>query len=174
MSKFYLKHLNRLVIIWRRDTTRVMYDWFDETWVKIDDEAYTDNDKEFDEDHLVQESNYNKTRQRLEEKIQYLLRSTDALQYEAVIKDLLDEHAQGLISKVFSKLALCLEIASDHLTHEHIMPAVSVVGTVLFILAIGHFMAGLVKVSILLHKTFVIELFLVTLAYIFLTCLIAS
>lgn len=62
-----------------------MYDWFDETWVKIDG-VDEENEKVYGQDHVIQESSFNKTRQRLEEKIQYLLRSTDALQYEAVIK----------------------------------------------------------------------------------------
>lgn len=55
----------RIVIIWRRDTSHIKYEWLSEAWG--DDSG-------------------NETNQRLEETIGRLLRSSEALSYEAVVK----------------------------------------------------------------------------------------
>lgn len=56
-----------IVILWRRDTSHVKYEWLNEKW-------------EADETKL------NSTTMKLESTISRLLRSTEALTYEALVK----------------------------------------------------------------------------------------
>lgn len=56
-----------IVILWRRDTSHVKYEWLNEKW-------------ETDEAKL------NSTTMKLENTINRLLRSTEALTYEALVK----------------------------------------------------------------------------------------
>ncbi|XP_055676696.1 dnaJ homolog subfamily C member 16 [Lutzomyia longipalpis] len=126
--------LLRVVIIWRRDTKHIKYEWVDEARLHI---HQMDNDSA--------DPNYNHTKQKLDDTIQRLLRASEALSYEAEVKDLLDEHAQGLVSRIFNKIFLTMEYLADNLGREHILPAISVLGTVGFILGVGYLMAYLVR-----------------------------
>lgn len=56
----------RIVIIWRIDTTHVKYEWVRDKWES--------------------EENFNDTTQKLETTISRLLRSSEALTYEAFVK----------------------------------------------------------------------------------------
>ncbi|GAB0090549.1 DnaJ homolog subfamily C member 16 [Sergentomyia squamirostris] len=126
--------LLRVVIIWRRDTTHIKYEWVDEARLHI-----------FQVDNETADHNYNHTKQKLDDTIQRLLRASEALTYEAEVKDLLDEHAQGLVARILNKILLTFEYLGDNLGREHILPALSVVGTVGFILGVGYLMAYLVR-----------------------------
>lgn len=126
--------LLRVVIIWRRDTTHIKYEWVDEARLHI-----------YQVDNETADHNYNHTKQKLDDTIQRLLRASEALSYEAEVKDLLDEHAKGLISRIINKILLTFEYLADNLGREHILPALSVLGTVGFILGVGYLMAYLVR-----------------------------
>ena len=66
--------LLKIVVIWRRDTKHVKYEWIsDAVLVETSDIA---------ED----EDNFNKTKQKIDEKIQKLLKSTEALTFETEVK----------------------------------------------------------------------------------------
>lgn len=62
-------------------------------------------------------------------------------------QDLLDEHAQGLLGKIFNKLFFLFEYLTDNIGQEHILPALSVVATVAFTLAVGYLMVYLVRLE---------------------------
>lgn len=68
--------LLRLVIIWRRDTRHIKYEWIHETTLhnnqQLDNETY--------------ETSVNETRSKLDNAIQKLLRPSEALSYEAEVK----------------------------------------------------------------------------------------
>lgn len=135
-----------VVIIWRRDTSHVKYEWLMEKW-----EA---------------EENLNDTAQKLESTISRLLRSTEALPYEAFVKvflcghlvslllinrvtlcdlqELFDEHAQGILARILTKLIMFSSSIYDCLDKDQILPVVSIIGTLIFIVAIGYLMAYLV------------------------------
>lgn len=66
-----------------------------------------------------------------------------AMPHEAVIGELIDEQAQGFISRMLTRLMLTFEMMRDNLDKEHILPAVSVIATVVVILAAGYLMAYL-------------------------------
>lgn len=129
--------LLRLVIIWRRDTRHIKYEWIHETTLHNNQQ----------QDNETYEMSVNETRQKLDNVIQKLLRPSEALSYEAEVKDLLDEHAQGLLFRIISKLFTTLEYFIDNLGREHIWPALSVIATVLFILGVGYLMSYLVRME---------------------------
>lgn len=62
-------------------------------------------------------------------------------------KDLLDEHAQSIFVQIFNKMLLLLEYFGDNLGREHVLPVLSVFGTIGFIVAIGYLLAYLVRIE---------------------------
>lgn len=76
--------LLRIVIIWRRDTSHVKYEWLDSEWSVQQDTGGDQQDGVAAQSESA--ANINDTKQRLEETISRLLKSTEALSYEAVVK----------------------------------------------------------------------------------------
>lgn len=66
--------LLKVVVIWRRDTKHVKYEW-------IHDATLVETSNVGDD-----EDNFNKTKQKIDEKIQKLLKATEALTFEAEVK----------------------------------------------------------------------------------------
>lgn len=64
-----------------------------------------------------------------------------------MLQDLLDEHAQSIFVQIFNKMLLILEYFGDNLGREHVLPVLSVFGTIGFIVAIGYLLAYLVKIE---------------------------
>ena len=52
-----------------------------------------------------------------------------------------------LVTRIIKKILVTIDYFSDNFGKEHILPALSVVGTVLFILGFGYLMSHLVKVE---------------------------
>lgn len=67
--------LLRLVIIWRRDTSHIKYEWVSGASLHI---------KRLENE--TAEHNFNATKQKLDNTIQRLLRTSEALSYEAEVK----------------------------------------------------------------------------------------
>ncbi|XP_043787548.1 dnaJ homolog subfamily C member 16 [Apis laboriosa] len=126
-----LEPLLHIVIIWRRDANHLKYEWLPTGWI----EAAQD------------ESQWNETRQNLEQTIQRLLRASEALPYAAVVGELADEHAQGTVDKLIGKALLAVDYISDSLTKEQILPLVSVIATLMLIGAAGYGMSYLAKLE---------------------------
>ena len=59
----------------------------------------------------------------------------------------MDEHAQGLISKILNKIFQSLEYMGDNVGEEHLLPILSAIGTVVFIVGFGYLMAYLVRIE---------------------------
>lgn len=115
-----------LGILWRRDQSHIKYEWLAEgqDW-----------------------ASYNTTKEHLEAALERLLHAAQAMPNEAVIGELIDEQAQGLLSKVISRILLSYDMLRDSLDKEHILPAISIIGTIVFILAAGYLMAYLMKLE---------------------------
>lgn len=126
--------LLRLVIIWRRDTSHIKYEWVSGTRLGIERK-----ENESDEHTL------NHTKQKLDDAIQRLLRASEALSYEAYVKDLLDEHAQGILGKVMTRLLYITEYMIDNIEQEHVLATLSLLGTIAFMFAVGYVMVYLVR-----------------------------
>nr|CAH7732819.1 unnamed protein product [Callosobruchus chinensis] len=116
-----------IVIMWRKDTSHIKYEWISSKWEV--------------------EKNLNDTTSQLERTISRLLKSTETFSYEAFVKDLFDEHAKGILGQLISRSLQFVEQVYGGLGKEQILPALSILGTVLFILGIGYFMAYLVRIE---------------------------
>ncbi|XP_069683345.1 dnaJ homolog subfamily C member 16 [Periplaneta americana] len=117
--------LLHVVIIWRRDNNHIKYEWLPHMW------------------HGAKSHEWNETRDRLESTIQRLLHATEALSCEAVIKELIDEHAQGIMSKILAKLLQ----AADNITKDQLLPVLSIMATILFIVAGGYVLSYIVRME---------------------------
>ncbi|XP_023017800.2 dnaJ homolog subfamily C member 16 l(3)80Fg [Leptinotarsa decemlineata] len=122
-----IQPLLRIVILWRKDTSHVKYEWIPGRW--------------------EMETNLSDTTLSLEKTLIRLLRSNEVLTNEAFVKDLFDEHAKGMIEKLFVRFVQFMETTYEGLGKEQILAVVSILGTILFILAIGYFMAYLVRIE---------------------------
>ncbi|XP_011498447.1 PREDICTED: dnaJ homolog subfamily C member 16 [Ceratosolen solmsi marchali] len=123
--------MHHIVIIWRRDSSHIKYEWFSVDWT----ETTTD------------ENQWNETRLNLEQTIQKLLRASEALPYAAEVQELTDEHALGMVDKLISKAMLAVDYLSDNLKKEQILPLLSALATLLLIGAVGYGMLYLVKLE---------------------------
>lgn len=61
-----------------------------------------------------------------------------------LLQDLFDEHARSILGRWLNKLLVFSASVYDGLDKSQILPAISVVGTLIFIIAVGYFMAYLV------------------------------
>ncbi|CAB0006326.1 unnamed protein product [Nesidiocoris tenuis] len=69
------------------------------------------------------------------------------LSREAVIQDLIDEQTQGFIGRLIAKILISMEILQDNLGKEHVLPTVSVLASVIVIIAAGYLMSYLMKME---------------------------
>ncbi|XP_035780794.1 dnaJ homolog subfamily C member 16-like [Anopheles albimanus] len=130
--------LLKLVILWRRDTKHIRYEWLHEVVLQVD-RASAENE--------THDQFFNSTKHKVDSAIQRLLRTSEALSYEAEVKDLLDEHAQCLAIRMLNRLLLAIEFMTDNVGQEHILPALSVIGTIAFIFIIGYLMSYLLRLE---------------------------
>lgn len=70
--------LHHIVIIWRRDSSHVKYEWFSTGWFN---------------ETTVNDVQWNETKLNLEQTIHRLLKSSEALPFAAEVQELSDEHA---------------------------------------------------------------------------------
>lgn len=59
----------------------------------------------------------------------------------------MDEHEQGMVTQIFNKVLLIFDYMNDNIGQEHILPVLSVIATILFIVGVGYLMAYLVRVE---------------------------
>lgn len=118
--------LLHVAILCRRDVSHVKYEWVssEETW-----------------------GSYNSTKHLLELAIDRVLHTSQALPNEAVIGELIDEQTQGVVARFLSRVLHTIDYLQDNLGKEHILPAVSVVGTVAFIIFAAWLMSYLMKLE---------------------------
>lgn len=118
----------RVVIIWRRDSSHVKYEWLKDKW---------ENNNSF-----------NDTIQNLEKKISQLMKTKEALMYSTTLVNvLLDEHTKGIYEKIIVRFLMFWDSFFSNLSKEQILPVVSIVGTVVFILLVGYLMSYLVRLE---------------------------
>lgn len=59
----------------------------------------------------------------------------------------MDEHAQSLLIRIVNKCYITIDYLFDNIGREHLLPALSVFGTIAFILGVGYLMAHLVRME---------------------------
>ncbi|CAL8147772.1 unnamed protein product [Orchesella dallaii] len=115
---------SNLLIIWRQDKKRLSYEWMEGGW-----------------------DGSNSSIQRLDNVLYRLMTDRSPLAYHVEIKELTDEHARSIFSKVLRKISLTMDFLRGQITREMVIQATSLVATVLFIVAGGFIMAYLVRLE---------------------------
>ncbi|KAG1678845.1 DnaJ subfamily C member 16 [Nymphon striatum] len=118
----------QIVIIWRRDLSNIKYQWLKEGW-------------------NIQAEKFNSSQEALEVTIKQLLRTSEALPYNAVLKELTDEHGLNIFSRIAKKVLLFVDSLQDKISNETVLPVLSVILTFGFILLVGFGMTYLLKIE---------------------------
>ena len=116
--------LQRVVVLWRRGEGQVKLEWLHNKW----DASNTSGEE-------------------LEATLTRLLSSTEVLAGEAVLDNIMDEHAVSMFSRMANRMIEISEILRDNITLDELLPAVSLVATVGVIIAGGYLMSYLVKLE---------------------------
>lgn len=117
-----------LVIVWRTDEDNLKFEWLSRPWTE-----YSAND--------------NETNQALRLVLRRLLSANEVLEHEAAISHLLDEHTISIFVKIATKVFEFVEAIHESITLDEILPSLSLVVTVVFILVGGYVMSYLVKME---------------------------
>ena len=124
-----------VVIVWRMEESNVRYEWLKAEWPS----SFTNEPQ--------QQELLNETRQILKKTLQNLLVSGDRLSHEAVVKELFDEHATSVFVRIANRMLEAIEVIRENVTKDELLPALSLVVTVGFILVGGYVMNYLVKME---------------------------
>ncbi|XP_071042785.1 dnaJ homolog subfamily C member 16 [Parasteatoda tepidariorum] len=119
--------LLHVVLIWRKEHDRVKYQWLDRKW-DIDD-------------------SFNETKEALNAAVKHLMQSTETLPYDAKVSVLADEHALSLFTRVLNRVILVGDVLWDSITRQELLPALSVMLSIGFIILVGYVMSYLVQLE---------------------------
>lgn len=75
---------HRIVVIWRRETSRIQYEWLNETWPTCN--HCPEDEREGREETLKYHERLNETKRALEELVKRLLKPTEVVAYETRIQ----------------------------------------------------------------------------------------
>ncbi|CAG2065462.1 unnamed protein product, partial [Timema podura] len=64
-----------------------------------------------------------------------------------VDQELIDEHAQGIVSRILTKLLVTADFLKDNVTRDQLLPVISVLATIIFIIVGGYVMTYLVRLE---------------------------
>lgn len=120
-----------IVIIWRREYDRILYEWLDSPW----------NPSDF--------LHFNMTRTDLYNLLIGLSKDLETLPNDIRFKSnsLIDEDAHGIFGKVIKKILIMTDDVTESITQKEILPIVTVILSIGFILLIGYIMQYLVKME---------------------------
>ena len=124
-----------VAIVWRTEENNIRYEWLGVEWP-----SSFENDPQ-------QEEKINETRQILRKTLQNLLLGNELLNHEAIVKELFDEHATSVFVRIANRMLEVIEILRESVTKDELLPALSLVVTVGFILIGGYVMNYLVKME---------------------------
>ena len=88
-------------------------------------------------------SNEHERSDELKSLLRRLLSANEVLQHTATVQDLVDEHSISVFVKVATKIFEFVEIIHENITTDEILPSLSLVVTVIFILIGGYVMSYL-------------------------------
>lgn len=130
-----------VVVLWRRESDHVFYEWLDNEW------------------DLIDLTYVNETKQKLGAMLGRLSKNAAQFPHRAKITTLVDESAKSLISRIVKRLLLVTENISDNIARTDPMPIVSVILTVIIIVFIGYFMTHFMYNLIILVKPIFIRVY---------------
>ncbi|XP_046965238.1 dnaJ homolog subfamily C member 16 [Vanessa cardui] len=140
---------HRIVVIWRREATRIQYEWLNETWPTCS-QCRPDELEEGaarGEEAVRYHERLNETKRALEQLVKRLLKPNEVVAYETRVKELVDEAVKGPLWRAVWRLCEWAERALSALRTQHALSALSVLATVALVLAAGYFMAYLIRVE---------------------------
>ena len=105
-----------IAIFWRKEAKKLKYEWFKQSWTSSESELAN-----------------NKTQQELKSTLQRLLSPNEILSHETVLNELLDEHAASLPMRILNKIFDSWEFLKDNMTKDEVLPTISMIAAVLFI-----------------------------------------
>ncbi|KAM3961733.1 dnaJ homolog subfamily C member 16 l(3)80Fg [Aphomia sociella] len=135
----------RIVVIWRREATRVQYEWLNESWPTCSPPRCSHA-----AELQVYQQRLNETKRALDQLLRRLLKSSELMAYEAYVQELVDENARGALLAALSRAAEWAERALAALRAQRALSALSaasVLATVALVLAAGYLMAYLIRVE---------------------------
>ena len=115
-----------MVLLWRRGEGQVKLEWLTHRW---DTQQSNDSSDE------------------LQTTLNRLLSANEVLSGEAVLEQLVDEHAISVFARIANRMIEISEILRDNITMDELIPAASLVLTVGVIIAGGYVMSYLVKIE---------------------------
>ncbi|CAG2117798.1 unnamed protein product, partial [Medioppia subpectinata] len=89
----------------------------------------------------------NETKANLNTLLTKLVQNTEEFTNDAKVVALIDESVHGLFGKIVKKILIITDNISDNITRKEVLPAVSIVLSVCFIVFIGYIMAYLVRIE---------------------------
>lgn len=116
----------RVMILWRRGQGNVKFEWIEHEWENVVHNASADE---------------------LLSTLQRLLSANEVLGGEAVLEQLIDEHASTIFARIANRMIDFSETLRDNITKDELIPAASLVLTVGVIIAGGYLMSYLVKIE---------------------------
>ena len=115
-----------VVVLWRREHDRVFYEWLPNGW------EISDNKR------------LNETKENLNNLLTKLVQNTEQFTNDAKVVALIDESVHGIFGKLVKKILIITDNLSDNITRKEVLPAVSIILSISFIVFIGYIMAYLV------------------------------
>jgi len=115
-----------VVVLWRREHDRVFYEWLTNGW------------------DMTDKKKLNESKVNLGNLLTKLVQNTETFSNDAKVVELIDESVQGLFGKIVKKILIITDNLSDNITRKEVLPAVSIVLSISFIIFIGYIMAYLV------------------------------
>ena len=125
---------SRVAILWRRENNKLKFEWLKRRW-------------DFEEDDYTTSEVVNASKDELSQTLKRLLTPNEVLPFEAEVRELFDEHAQSLFVRIANRMIEMVETLRESVTKDELLPAVSLVVTVVFIIAGGYVMNYLVKME---------------------------
>ena len=116
----------QVVVLWRREHDRVFYEWLHNGW------------------DISSSKRLNETKHNLNDLLTKLVQNSEQFTNDAKVVALIDESVHGLFGKIVKKILIITDNISDNITRREVLPAVSVVLSISFIVFIGYIMAYLV------------------------------
>merc|ERR1712152_91885 len=114
------------MVLWRRGADQVKLEWLQNKW---------------------DIGPSNSSSEELQSTLQRWLSANEVLSGEAVLEQLVDEHATSVFARIANRMIELSEILRDNITMDELIPAASLVATVGVIIAGGYLMSYLVKLE---------------------------
>jgi len=101
-----------VAIFWRQEAKKLKYEWFGQVWTSDED---------------------NKTQEELKATLKRLLSPNEILSHDTILKELLDEHADSLPTRLINKLFVTWDVLKEKLTTDEVLPVISLIAAILFV-----------------------------------------